>query len=75
MNKKTISSEKYSGVYYVEALESGKKTTGWYAKIESDGARYGLGYFDSEREAAIAIDKKLISLGKQPKHIFKRQTA
>jgi hypothetical protein len=44
----------YKGVYF----DKGK----WRAKIKKDGKNYHLGYFEIEKEAAEAYNKKAIEL-------------
>jgi len=55
-------SDKYK---YVFLYETKDKKQRWGAMIYSNGV-----YFDTEREAAISIDKKLISKGKKPINIL-----
>lgn len=61
-------SEKYK---YVTLYEAKDKSPRWRAQIFGSGK-----IFDTEREAAICIDKKLIDKGKEPVNILiKKETA
>lgn len=55
-------SEKYK---YVSLYEDKYKKERWQANLYGNSR-----YFDTEREAAICIDKKLIDKGKQPINIL-----
>jgi hypothetical protein len=56
----------YKYVAY-KANRYGKK--GWEVKIPNCPVRF----FTTEREAAIAVDKEFIKLGKEPVNILKRK--
>lgn len=69
--KRAKKKSKYKGVCY--AAISGwmnHKSKRWKAKINE----IHLGYFKTEKEAAIAVDRYLILNGKSPVNILKKKT-
>lgn len=67
-NKPVKNGSKYKLVYLF--LNKGKEV--WTASI---GTKYGrnMKYFKTEREAALAVDKYLIEMGKNPVNILVRR--
>lgn len=77
--KKNGSSSQYVGVCYVSKNIRYPEAVGkWSSSLTVGQTKTGkgvnLGYFDTEREAALARDKKIISLGLDlPLQILKRK--
>lgn len=53
-------------------LNFGRWKGKWVASLEHDHGKWRA-YFETEREAALAVDKKLIELGEEPVNILKRK--
>lgn len=60
---------KYKGVYCPTPREIGRNKE-WRARIVVEGEKYDQ-YYESERAAALAIDKFLIRHGRKPVNILK----
>lgn len=61
--KRKNSSSQYVGVYYKKSLKK------WGANIMLNGINYYLGYFEEEKDAALAWNKKAIELGVPPERL------
>ena len=68
-------SDKYKYIYLVKSPKTHKEL--WVAKL---GPKYNptvglswIAYFDNEKDAALAVDKKLIAAKKEPVNILKRK--
>jgi hypothetical protein len=78
-SKKSYMDFRYSGTSkkyrYVDkyVFKGDESIVKWKAKMQVDGHKTGRNY-DSEREAALAIDKFLIGHGKEPVNILKRMS-
>lgn len=74
MGFKTIkNSDKYQYVTYRQHLTSnGAKKYFWQARIQRKGKLYRA-FFNDEKDAALAIDRFLISLGLSPINILKKK--
>lgn len=68
-----LRSEKYHNVYFVKPRIKGEKKL-WMGRIMINGLKKKK-LFYSEREAALFIDKTLISFGMNPINILKRANA
>lgn len=58
--KRSNSKQKYKGIMYVrpsKTMLSKERKKPWYASIKMNKKWYGLGYFATEREAAIAYNE------------------
>jgi hypothetical protein len=62
----------YKGVMYARKGRWDKKYT-WFAVCVIRGIVNWRSVHETEREAAIAYDKKMIELGKEPVNILKRK--
>lgn len=62
---------KYKGVYYTKNRSSSNAKDVWKAALTYNNVMWQNGY-PTEREAAIAYDKKLIELGQEPVNILKK---
>lgn len=62
---KRLIKSKYKYVWFVEKIFAGKITTQWRGEVLGKNK-----YFESEREAAIYVDKRLIEKGKNPVNIL-----
>lgn len=49
-----------------------KRYKTWRSKVKIDGVCYYLGSFSTEKLAGLAVDKKLIAMGKEPRNVLKR---
>ncbi len=58
---------------YVYEITNGQRTL-WKAEFNLTKATRNSKIYDTEREAAIAVDKFLISHGREPVNIFKRKS-
>lgn len=69
--------KQYYGVIYKEMAFSKKSSRvakkPWQAIVQKLGKRYYCGSWVTEKEAALAVDKKLIELGYPPRNILKPQ--
>ena len=70
MSTITIQKSEYKGVAKLMNTSSIKSKDFWRAEYKFEG-RHWFATFDSEREAAIGYDKKMIELGKSPVNILK----
>lgn len=62
----------YKGVSFI-AKKGGKTYSKWQAQVYVSQGVQSKSYHDEERDAALAVDKKLISIGKDPVNILKRK--
>lgn len=70
MSKTSNKSELYKHVYHVTSYRHyGNRE--WLYRLNIDGVYYAGAYL-TEKEAALACDKKLLSLGLEPVNILKR---
>lgn len=60
----------YKNVYKLSQNQFNIKRR-WQARITVKGIKYET-YFETEKQAAIAVDKFLIKNGKEPKNILKK---
>lgn len=67
---KLINKSKYKGV--TQIIEQGKYIY-WRTSGSINGRRF-TGIYDTEKEAAIQYDKKMIENGKEPVNILKKTT-
>lgn len=67
----TLEKSKYKGVYLGYKVSGKDRNLPWSAQLTSNGSKWHSKYFLTEREAAIAYDKRLIELGKPPVNILK----
>jgi len=63
----------YKYVRFV-AKKHGKPFNKWEAQVYINQGNQSKSYHDEERDAALAVDKKLISLGRDPVNILKPKT-
>ena len=68
-----MSKSKYKFVYSQNSRLGGFRKYLWYAQISTPTFYYKR-YTETEREAAIAADKYLIRIGREPVNILKRKT-
>lgn len=64
----------YRGVSFKTQGRNGRKVQMWIASTTLKGGISWWCYANSEREAAIAYDRKMIEIGKEPVNILKRKT-
>lgn len=60
---------RYKGVYKKKKM---KRFVYFYAKHKHEGKEWTSGYYKTQRDAALAYDKRLISLGLEPINILRR---
>lgn len=66
MSSQNLRVSKYIGVGWNREQQK------WRSSVSEKGVKYDCGYFDSEREAAKARDRKILALGlKKPLQILK----
>jgi len=67
-------SKRYKGVYSDRRMSYGRVRKGirWRAQHMHKGAKWNSVHFDTEREAAIAYDKRMIYLGMEPVNILRK---
>lgn len=68
MSEKT---SKYKGVCKVKNISAKWAKKDWQASITTNEGRQAFKYFESEREAALWVDMKLIAMGRHPVNILK----
>jgi len=71
-NMKQVKSEKYKYVYRVTGSGRTGQSEYWKAYFTIKGQYHNSKLYTSEREAAIAVDRKLIEHGREPVNILKR---
>lgn len=71
--KRMSKSNKYKHVYCIPGPPGENRNKIWCARLKAPNGRISSKFFDTEREAAIAADVKLIELGKQPVNVLKRK--
>lgn len=66
----------YRGIYLGQRIKHGRpQEPKYYYNTSAGGARLCSGpRYATARVAAIALDKRLISMGHEPRNVFKRQT-
>ena len=70
--KRIRKSDKYKYVYLYELRDKRKPVEKWYAMTDKLHFDFKSSFHDTEREAALAVDRKLIELNKEPVNILKR---
>lgn len=67
-----MTKSKYKYVYWNESYKAKRYGKQWQAYYKNEGRNFTR-YFKTDREAAIAIDKYFLSIGKEPVNILKRK--
>lgn len=70
--KRIRKSDKYKYVYLYELIDKKKPVEKWFAMTGNLHFDFKSSFHDTEREAALAVDRKLIELNKEPVNILKR---
>lgn len=73
MNKFSTKSSKYKGVHFYNRGNLKSDKDYWIAQYNMPNNKQWRVYKATEREAAIAYDKKMIELGREPINILKKK--
>jgi hypothetical protein len=74
--KSSVVKTEFKYVYRVLLASQGRKQREWFRyAIHKKGQRIMASKFETPKEAAIALDKKLIELGFEPVNILKKKAA
>lgn len=65
-----MKSSKYKGVYKWRKKNQKEAWIARYYNYDTKGMKY-IGKYNTERDAALAYDRKMISMGKSPVNILK----